>query len=158
MKSVWYIIFVLCIAACQQASEDAESIPSVRVDSSHSYADIIRNPISASKPLDTVNIAKMSFADTAYHFGTVKSGQTITRSFEFVNTGKVPLVIQDARSTCGCTVPSWPKDAIAPGVKGIIKVVFNTENKVGAQNKPITITANTYPNETVLYMTGQVNN
>ncbi|MEL6142521.1 MAG: DUF1573 domain-containing protein, partial [Bacteroidota bacterium] len=92
----------------------------------------------------------------SYNFGTVKAGELINRDFSFVNTGKVPLLITDARSTCGCTVADWPKDAVQPGERGNISVVFDTKNKKGNQNKAITITANTFPAATKLRVLGTV--
>ena len=59
----------------------------------------------------------MTFEEVAYNFGTVKEGDIVNHTFDFVNTGNVPLLITNAKSTCGCTVPDWPKEAIAPGQK-----------------------------------------
>lgn len=119
-------------------------------------SDIIRNPIDADKSIDTVNVAKMVFQETVYRFGRVKEGDIVNHTFDFVNTGKVPLIITNAKSTCGCTIPDWPKNPIAPGEGGQIKVRFDTKNKEGAQAKPITIIANTYPQSTILKVAGTI--
>ena len=63
------------------------------------------------------------------------------RVFEFKNTGKAPLVISGASSSCGCTVPSWPKEPIAPGATGKIQVSYDTQ-RVGAIAKTIMVTSN----------------
>ena len=63
------------------------------------------------------------------------------RVFEFKNTGKAPLVISGAASSCGCTVPSYPKDPIAPGATGKIEVKYDTQ-RVGAIAKTILVTSN----------------
>ena len=121
-----------------------------------SVAEIIRSPVNADDPVDTINVAKMTFDDTDYEFGTIKEGAIVKHVYRFTNTGKVPLIISDARSTCGCTVPKWPKKPIEPGQKSEISVRFDSKGKKDRQVKPITITANTYPNQTVLYIKGTV--
>ena len=78
-------------------------------------------------------------------------------TFEFTNTGEVPLLISDARSTCGCTVPKFTKNYVKPGKSGKINVAFDSHNLIGTQTKPITIIANTYPRETVIHIKGFVN-
>ena len=121
-------------------------------------ASIIRNPVDQGlKNLDTTNIARMNFATETYEFGEVRQGALVKHEFTFTNSGRAPLLITNARSTCGCTVPSYPDAPIQPGDSGVIKVVFDTENKRGQQRKPITITANTYPATTTLYVAGRVN-
>jgi uncharacterized cupredoxin-like copper-binding protein len=117
---------------------------------------IVRNPITMEGPLDTVNVAKMTFEEAEFDFGEVKEGEVVTHVFKFTNTGKAPLVINNAQSTCGCTVPQWPKDPIDPGKSGEIKVEFNTKAKTDFQEKPITISANTYPSNTKIFLRGFV--
>ena len=113
-------------------------------------------PISADGEVDAENVAKMEFEETEYDFGTVKKGAKVTHTYTFENTGTVPLVITDARSTCGCTVPTFPKHPIEPGKGGEIKVIFDTTNYSDRQGKPVTITANTYPNKTQLMIKGNI--
>ncbi len=118
--------------------------------------DIIRNPVDANESEDTVNVAKMVFEEKRFDFGTVNEGDVVKHTFKFVNEGTVPLIIAQAKSTCGCTIPEWPKNPIAPGEGGVIDVRFDTKNKKNRQGKPITIIANTYPRETILQLKGQV--
>ncbi|GIZ15493.1 DUF1573 domain-containing protein [Capnocytophaga catalasegens] len=92
--------------------------------------------------------AEIKFVTEEIDYGTVKQGDDGVRVFEFTNTGKAPLVISSAISTCGCTVPSWPKEPIAPGAKGKIEVKYNTAN-LGAIRKTITITSNATETPTV---------
>lgn len=117
---------------------------------------IIRNPINADGTVDSVNVAKFDFEETVFDFGEVDEGAVIKHEFKFVNSGKVPLVIENAHSTCGCTIPEWPKELIEPGKGAVIKVEFNTKGKLDFQEKPIIITANTFPNETKLFIKGIV--
>lgn len=145
-------IILITIACKNQANEDG--IVEIRPDD---ISSIIRNPVSANKPTDTINVAKMYFEEMVYDFGTVNEGDMVKHTFEFTNTGKVALVISNAKSTCGCTVPTYPKHPITPGAKGKIEVEFNTAQKPNYQEKPISITANTYPGTTVLKLKGKVN-
>jgi len=158
MKHWWIFGLVLVMAACQSNRQsDENALQEVSVEDG-SVADIIRNPASANEPTDTVNVAKMAFEETQHEYGVVDAGEIVEHAFTFTNTGKVPLVINDARSTCGCTVPEYPKAPIAPGESGVINVRFNTKGKFGQQIKPVTIVANTYPSETKVYLVGKVNN
>lgn len=140
------------LISCNGSQE--KKVEEVSVDGQ--ISSIIRNPATANQPLDTVNVAKISFEQTEYDFGSVDEGAEVVNIFRFTNTGKVPLLITDARSTCGCTVPTWPKEPVAPGKGGEIKVVFNTFNKGGQQKKEVTITANTYPSQTKVALKGIV--
>jgi len=99
----------------------------------------------------------MAFTEPIYEFGSVSQGEVVKHEFTFTNTGTQPLLITDARSTCGCTVPSYPKQPVAPGEEAVISVAFDTKNKSGRQSKPVTITANTYPATTTIYVAGTVN-
>jgi hypothetical protein len=123
-------------------------------------AALIRNPVDAGiDNIDTMNVAKLTFTGSnEYAFGSVKEGEVVSHDFTFTNTGKVPLLITKARSTCGCTVPAYPEQPIAPGAEGVISIAFDTNNKYGRQRKPVTITANTYPASTVVYVDGTVIN
>ena len=133
-----------------------ESVTEIKTDPEKNISEIIRSPVNADEPIDTVNVAKMTFENTHFDFGTITEGKVIHHAFDFTNTGKVPLVISDARSTCGCTVPKWPKEPIQPGEIGQISVRFDSSGKKDKQAKPITITANTYPSHTILQIKGNV--
>jgi hypothetical protein len=88
----------------------------------------------------------MSFKQTTHDFGSIKEGEVVKHTFTFTNTGKSPLVIESATSTCGCTVPEVPKEPIAPGAEGKIEVQFSSAGKGGTQQmKVISIKANTQP-------------
>ncbi|MCE2683061.1 MAG: DUF1573 domain-containing protein [Flavobacteriia bacterium] len=85
--------------------------------------------------------AKIEFTKDTHDYGTVKYGADGTCTFEFKNTGNEPLIISTAKGSCGCTVPEWPKEPIAPGAKGTITVKYDTK-RPGAINKSVTITSN----------------
>jgi len=87
--------------------------------------------------------AAISFSKSEHDFGVINEGEIVETTFEFKNTGKTDLIISNARSTCGCTVPEWPKEPIPVGGTGEITVKFNTANKPNKQTKSITLTTNT---------------
>lgn len=92
----------------------------------------------------------MSFDKAEHDFGTIDQGSPVETTFTFTNTGNAPLIITNARSSCGCTVPSYPKDTpIAPGDKGELLVKFNGSGS-NQVTKTITVTANTAKGSEVL--------
>ncbi|MEX6625985.1 DUF1573 domain-containing protein [Tenacibaculum salmonis] len=100
--------------------------------------------------------ASISFDKEEHNFGTVNEGDVVKTTFVVTNTGKTDLVITNAKASCGCTVPSWPKEAIAPGKTGEIQVSFNTNGKPNKQSKSITLTTNTEKGREVVKITGMV--
>lgn len=101
----------------------------------------------------------VAFETTDYKFGTVKEGKIITYSYKFKNTGKANFKITGVDASCDCMVPTLPTAPVKPGDTGVIKVVFNTTGQGKAKrpsSKSITITANTIPAKTSLYMQGYV--
>ncbi|PHN03101.1 DUF1573 domain-containing protein [Flavilitoribacter nigricans] len=101
-------------------------------------------------------VTKMEFEETTYDFGTVAEGTKVSQIFTFTNTGDEPLVLSDAKGSCGCTVPQWPIEPIMPGESASITVEFNSKGKMGKRMQRITITANTEPPQTFLALTGEV--
>lgn len=84
---------------------------------------------------------EMSFQKLVHDFGTVYQGDKTEFAFVFTNTGDEPLIIQEVRSSCGCTVPAWTKEPIMPGKSGQILVQYNS-NIIGKFNKQITVLSN----------------
>ena len=99
----------------------------------------------------------VNFEETEFDFGEVTSGEKVEHVYKFTNSGNEPLIISDAKGSCGCTVPEWPKEPIAPGATSEIVVRFDSSNKSGNQSKRVTLTANTEPAQTFLTIKGQVN-
>ncbi len=100
--------------------------------------------------------ALISFDHTEYDFGTVSEGEIVETVFKVTNSGKTDLVITDAKVTCGCTVPVWPKKPIKPGETEDIKVKFNTNGKSNRQQKNITLITNTETGREILTLKGMV--
>lgn len=152
------IFFLALLLGCDNAPASAPE-SGIDEDDLGPIASMIRNPVNVnSQEVDTTKVARLGFEATEYEFGEVAEGTVVKHEFPFTNTGSVPLLITKARSTCGCTVPSYPEAPIAPGESGIISVAFDTKNKYGRQRKPVTIIANTYPATTTIYVDGTVIN
>ena len=101
-------------------------------------------PAPSSKASSNTSGPIITFDKTEHDFGTINEGDTVTTEFNFTNTGQEDLIIVDARGSCGCTVPQYPKNTpIAPGASGKILVSFDSNNKPGLQQKSVTLSANT---------------
>lgn len=85
--------------------------------------------------------AEIVFEEEIHDFGTLKQGGDASTEFKFTNTGTEPLIISNAKGSCGCTVPEWPREPIAPGQSAAIKVKYDSK-RVGPINKSVTITSN----------------
>ncbi len=123
-------------------------------------AKLVSNSKTASKKKTEKKepLPELVFDYKTYDFGVVDHGDTVSHKFYFVNNGDAPAIISEASSSCGCTVPEYPKKPIKPGQRAFIQAVFATKGKLNTQKKSITIKANTEPNYTTLYLTGEVYN
>ncbi len=99
--------------------------------------------------------ASLSFESTVHNFGTIPYESDGRCYFEFTNTSDVPLVINDVRTTCGCTRPEWPSEPVSPGEKGKIGITYNTKIQ-GNFQKTITVYSNTTDSPTRLMIKGKV--
>jgi hypothetical protein len=104
--------------------------------------------VPESKPEGPLPVA--AFTKLEHDFGTIKEGQVVEYTYAVKNTGEAPLIIQNAQPSCGCTAPDWTKNPIPVGGTGFVKAKFDTNGKPNIQNKTITVTANTWPKQTVL--------
>lgn len=98
----------------------------------------------------------IEFESNDHDFGVIDEGDRVEHLFKFKNTGSEPLILEKCKGSCGCTVPECPKEPIAPGAEGEIKVVFNSKGKKNKQTKTVTITANTEPIQTQLKIMANV--
>jgi hypothetical protein len=92
----------------------------------------------------------IQFETTDHDFGTITEGQKVTYTYKFKNTGDAPLIVQEAKGSCGCTASDWTKAPIPVGGEGYVKAEFDSNGKPNIQNKTVTVTANTWPKQTVL--------
>ncbi|TXC77044.1 DUF1573 domain-containing protein [Luteibaculum oceani] len=114
------------------------------------------NPPVEEEPESNLPTTVMSFGEMTHDFGTIKQDTENKKIFTFTNTGSEPLVISNAVGSCGCTVPAYPKEPIAPGETGEIEVVYKPGKQKGQQSKTVTITANTEPKTTRLSISANV--
>lgn len=110
----------------------------------------VNNPITAEGNGDINNLPGFDFPVKEYNFGTVIQGEKVSYTFDFTNVGKKELIINNVKTSCGCTSPKWSKKPIAPGEKGNIEVIFDSHGRNGEQSKTIKIFANTQPKTTEL--------
>ncbi len=107
-------------------------------------------------PQNTGPKTAIQFAEMVHDFGTIEQNSTNPKVFTFTNTGSEPLIISNAKGSCGCTVPEYPRQPIAPGETGEIKVVYSPGTQANQQTKSVTITANTEPASTVIQIKANV--
>ncbi len=105
------------------------------------------------------NGPEISFEKTTHQFGQIPYNGNGTYEFVFKNTGNEPLILSQPKSSCGCTVPEWPKKPILPGETDVIKVTYKNTNRPGSFSKYVTIFSNAKTNKEVkLYIKGTVMN
>lgn len=144
------MLAVAFLASCQNANSDVREAARQNVEGVQP-ANPATPGAAAAGPTTT-----MTFEETEASFGTITDGEKVSHTYTFTNTGNEPLILSDARGSCGCTVPQWPREPIAPGESGSITVEFNSANKVGNRNQKVTITANTNPPQSFIYLKGDV--
>jgi hypothetical protein len=103
------------------------------------------------------NTPIMKFETLVHDFGTIMEGDKVETEFVFRNTGKTDLVINDAKGSCGCTVPEYPKMPLKSGQTGKIKVSFNSAHKTGNQTKTVTLFTNTENKTEILTIKAAIN-
>jgi len=104
----------------------------------------------------TIKAQEIKFNTLELNYGVITKKSDGVRVFKFTNTGKAPLIINNAQGSCGCTVPTYPKEPIMPGETSEIKVSYDT-NRVGQFTKFVTLTTNAISsNTTQLKITGEV--
>jgi len=147
---------VLCSTACKQEPKGEGALEEKSFEPKGGMADLVYNPMRPDGTLDSTFLPILTLKDTLFDFGTIFEGDIVTKEFFFTNTGTAPLLILKASSTCGCTVPEWPKTPIPPDSTASIKVKFNSLDKAGDQTKEVTIFANTFPNAHKVTIRGKV--
>ncbi|MDE6236389.1 MAG: DUF1573 domain-containing protein [Muribaculaceae bacterium] len=101
--------------------------------------------------------AEIAFAEKTHNFGIVKEdGGPVSYDFQFVNDGKGNLIIYDATAQCGCTRPEYPKNPVAPGKNGKIRVTYNPIGRPGPFEKVVTVRSNAREGKVRLKISGNV--
>ena len=117
-----------------------------------SFAQDKKEEVKAPNP----NAPKIKLMEESYDYGTVVEGPQITHDFKIKNEGKEPLILTNVRASCGCTVPTWPKEPILPGKESVISATYNTSGRPGHFAKTITIESNAAGGNKVLTISGDV--
>jgi hypothetical protein len=146
-------IVIICLAIVATTFTSCQDSAAKKVTNSTTTA----APTTTSSAKTSTGGPVMTFDKVVHDFGTINEGDKVTTVFNFTNTGNEDLIIVDARGSCGCTVPQYPKNtAIAPGAIGEITVSFDSSNKPGNQQKSVTLSANTASGREMLRIKSQV--
>ena len=114
-----------------------------------------QTPVLATPTTEKVGGPKMVFETTTVDYGEIKKGGDPLRKAVFTNKGTEPLIVKNARGSCGCTVPTWPKEPIMPGETGVIEIRYDTQ-RVGSINKTVSIQTNEGEEEIRLIVKGNI--
>lgn len=117
-------------------------------------SDLVKNPNTLTGTDE--KLPELTFETKEHDFGKLSEGDKVSFDFRFSNTGEAPLIITEVKASCGCTTPQWPKGVIKPGDTNMITVEYNSKGRPGEFSKGIVVTSNTYPNQTVLKISGVV--
>ena len=165
--ALFAFVAALSFTACKNEGSDAkdkarESLATTQTTATPTPSPTTTTQTNPATPVVPVGpLTSIVFEESSYDFGEVMEGEKVVHIYKFKNTGKEPLVISNAKGSCGCTVPDWPREPIAVGASGEIRVQFDSKGKGkvggGPQAKKVTITANTDPANTFLDIKGVVN-
>ncbi len=101
------------------------------------------------------NGPEIEFDKKVHDYGTIQQGDNGSCEFKFTNTGNEPLILSNVISSCGCTVPKWPRTPILPGKTETIKVTYDTK-RLGTISKQVTVLSNAKTNREILKIKGSV--
>lgn len=155
MKNLVLLLALLLVVSCQEEKK-------IKVMRNGQVIEINESELTHPKPKEKAIPAdgkypEMTFEETEHDFGNINQGDKVDCVFKFKNTGEADLLIESAVGSCGCTVPEFPKEKIAPGESGEIKVSFNSAGKKGNQHKTVTLTTNTENGTEKLHIKTNIN-
>ena len=106
-------------------------------------------------PVDSSKMSEITFDNIVHDFGKIEFAGDGTTKFNFKNTGKSPLVLNNVQSSCGCTIPEWPREVVEPGASKTITVTYNTR-RTGVFTKTVTVYSNAKNGTIYLTIKGEV--
>jgi len=115
----------------------------------------VKEEQKANEQADNPNAPIATFDKMVHNYGTIEQHGDGHCEFTFTNDGKEPLILSNVRSSCGCTVPTWPRQPILPGQSEVIKVKYDTK-RVGTINKSISVYSNGKVSPIVLKIKGKI--
>ena len=133
---------IIVQAEAKNTSPIITTIPATPAEGASPFDNPNTDPM-ANMPESTVQLTRVKFKSTKLDLGKVMQGQKIRGAFEVTNIGDKPLTILGAEGSCGCTVPSYSKEPIAPGKSTKIDIEFDSSGKMGEQSKPVKVRMNT---------------
>ena len=139
-----FVIGLSAMFACQNQTEGKLS------------SDLVNNPISADSKADLGSLPKFEFVTTEHDFGKLIEGVKVSFKFKFKNVGGSDLIINQVKTSCGCTASSYSKKPVPPGGTGVIELTFDSNHQPGKNFKEARIVANTQPNIVVLKIRSEV--
>jgi hypothetical protein len=115
-------------------------------DKSSTREEAVQDSLNKLAMADTSSYTTLEWLDsTSQDLGKITEGSVVEISWKFKNTGDKPLIISDARGTCGCTIADKPNEPVPPGQEGLIKARFNSQGQGPEAHKTVTVDANTKP-------------
>ena len=135
MKNIFFLAVIIFAAACNGGTDTKTAATT-------------DTPAKANDALsDSTTYTTIEWIDSMHqNLGKIKEGEVPEITWKFKNTGNKPLVVINAQGTCGCTVAEKPEQPVAPGETGVIKAKFNSEGRVGPNDKQVMVTTNTKGN------------
>lgn len=130
----WALFFMFLVSCSRQKGNESPT-------------DIVNIPSNENGSVNKGDLPVIKFERDEFDFGTITQGEKVSHIFKFKNLGNRALVISSAASSCGCTVPEYPKQPVDAGKDGEVRVVFDSSNKNGMVTKEVTLVANTIPNK-----------
>ena len=145
------LVFALSLVSAQTKFPNKEI-----TNQQKTKTEIKSNPKVNTSIQEEKSNATIDFVSKVVDYGVIEYNADGARKFVFTNNGTEPLLIKNAKGSCGCTVPTWPREAIAPGATAEIGVKYAT-NRVGKFTKTITLTTNASKKPVILTVKGEVN-
>ena len=150
-KTILLFVAGLFIAttSCKKENPDSKTNQLNETNAVNNASQTVAPPADGKYP-------EFTFETIEHDFGTIKEGDEVSYDFKFKNSGEADLQITNAKGSCGCTVPDYPKNPLKPGEEGIIKVSFNSTGKVGLNTKSVTLMCNTKEGNKVIQIKANV--
>lgn len=139
------LVSIFALQSCNQDSDNKTLSP-----------DLVQNPISAEGNNNLDQLPNIKFKSVEHDFGKIIDGVKVAYKFKFTNTGQSDLIISQVKTSCGCTVSRYPKEAIKPGKSSFVELTFDSDRRKGFNHKTATVVANTQPNITTLSIKAMV--
>ena len=155
MKKLFFIVCALFLMGTISFAQNDKSLNDSKAlnDNKALKENTVQNDVKAANQ----NGPEITFKEVNHDFGEIQFKGNGSYEFEFVNTGNEPLILTQPKSSCGCTVPEWPKQPILPGESNVIKVTYKNTDRPGNFNKYVTVFSNALVNKEVkLHIKGTV--